>query len=127
MKNRIKLLVLLACAAFSNLAIANETIFSVEEASASFDFKEVDKKPQPIRQDQPEVTPDLRNEKGRVYVAFIVSEEGRVTGLRCVQSTSDKLTPVVLRAVEQWRFHPGMHQGAKVAVRVLIPIRVDFS
>ena len=116
--------ILMTGLAFSALG---NTVFSDEEIAVSYSLKEVAKKPEPIQQTQPAVTPRLRGETGRVYVAFIVDESGSVANLRCVKTTSNKLTATVLEAVEQWTFKPATHDGGPVKVRVLLPIRVDFS
>ncbi len=101
--------------------------FSEEQLSNSFSLGEVDKKPDPISQPQPAITDELRNQKGKVYVAFIVNEKGKVEQLRCIKSDSPKLRTAVLDAVEKWKFKPAEKGDNKVAVRVVLPIRVDFS
>jgi len=102
-------------------------VFTSDEIAVSYDIKEIDEKPVPVKQQEPKVTAELKNQKGRVYVAFIVNEEGKVDSLRCIKTTSELLKPVVLNAVEKWEFKPGKVSGDKVAVRVILPIRVDFS
>jgi len=102
-------------------------IFTEDEIASSYDIKDIEEKPVPVKQEEPTVTPELKNQQGRVYVAFIVSNKGEVNGLRCIKTTSEELKPVVLKAVENWKFKPGKMAGEAVAVRVVLPIRVDFT
>ncbi len=120
------LLTMVAIFGIASLTNAAE-VFTPEEIAESFDMKEIDVKPVPVRQTEPKVTAALKNQKGRVYVAFIVDQQGEVNGLRCIKTTSEALMPVVLNAVEKWKFKPGKMGGDKVAVRIVLPIRVDFS
>lgn len=121
--------VLLLLASFTLLAstAAASEVFSPEEIAATVDIRVVENKPEPIEQEQPLVTPELRNQSGRVYVAFIVCEQGKVSGLRCIKSTNKSLDASVLDAVARWKFNPATKDGNTVAVRVVLPIRVDFS
>lgn len=120
------LLLLASLSLLASIAAASE-VFSPEEIAATVDFREVENKPEPIEQEQPVVTPDLRNQSGRVYVAFIVCEQGKVSALRCIKSTNNTLNTAVLDAVSRWKFNPAKNNGSIVAVRVVLPIRVDFS
>lgn len=126
MKSIHHLLLLLAIPVMASVATASE-IFTAEEIAATVDIREIEAKPQPIDQQQPLVTPELRNQTGRVYVAFLVSETGEVTGLRCVKSTNNRLNSAVMDAVARWKFEPAKVDGTPVAVRVVLPIRVDFT
>jgi len=120
------LLLFSALLGLANATVADE-IFTPEELASTYDIKDIDEKPVPVKQEEPVVTPALKNQKGRVYVAFIVSDSGEVANLRCVKTTSEDLTPVVLKAVENWKFKPGKVGEDRVAVRIVLPIRVDFS
>ena len=126
MKSIHHLLLLLAIPVMASVATASE-IFTAEEIAATVDIREIEAKPQPIDQQQPLVTPELRNQTGRVYVAFLVSETGEVTGLRCVKSTNNRLNSAVMDAVARWKFEPAKVDGTPVPVRVVLPIRVDFT
>ena len=44
--------------------------------------------------------------KGRVVVRFIVAEDGYLSRIQIVESTSTKLTGPAMAAVMQWRFEP---------------------
>jgi TonB family protein len=44
--------------------------------------------------------------KGRVVVRFIVAEDGYLSRIQIVESTSSKLTGPAMAAVMQWRFEP---------------------
>lgn len=115
---------LLAIASVFAVAQLHAT-FSDEEMASSYSIKDVDKPPAPIKQDAPVLPKDLTNASGMVHVAFIIGEDGKVTGVRVVRSTSDELVPVVLQAVEKWMFEAAVKEGKPVAIRAVVPVRVN--
>lgn len=110
-----------------HINVFGNEIFTTEEVSSTFDMKQIQEKPVPVSQKEPTVTNELRNQQGRVYVAFIIREDGSVCSARCFQSTNRTLDNVVLQAVKEWKFKPAKVDGNAVAVRVVVPIRVDFT
>ena len=62
--------------------------------------------------------------QGRVYVQFVVDEEGQVREARVVRGLGLGCSAEALRAVKQARFRPGKVGGVPVKVRYTLPI--DF-
>lgn len=120
-----QLFVLIITALISTTSMFASEIFTVEEIANSYGIKDLEVKPAPVKQDVPVLAGDLRNESGKVYVAFIVDINGNVEGVRCVKSTSAKLTPSVIKAVQKWKFTAGVYKGKAVAVRVVVPVRIN--
>lgn len=60
--------------------------------------------------------------QGRVFVVFVVDEQGRVTDPVVTRSPSPLLSEAALAAVRGVRFVPGQHRGRPVRVRFALPI-----
>jgi protein TonB len=59
-----------------------------------------------------------------VLLEVLVTEEGRVGGLRVAESSGHAaLDKAALEAVEDWRFRPGRRGDRAAAMRVLVPVR----
>ena len=59
-----------------------------------------------------------------VQVEFVVDTTGHATGVN-IKSASDRaFAEAVVDAVKQWRFTPALHNGAPVATKVILPVRV---
>jgi TonB family protein len=114
-------LALVAIAALFNVAVADN--FTDEEIATTLSAKEVEVMPVPVEQDQPNVPPSLRGEAGRVYVAFIVDQGGKVVAPRVLKTENDKLNEVAVACVSKWSFKAAKKDGAEVAMRVIVPIR----
>lgn len=62
-------------------------------------------------------------QQGRVFVEFVVSEDGDVRDVRVMRSSGhDLLDREAARLVEQTEFQPGRIDGRGVAVRMVLPI-----
>jgi periplasmic protein TonB len=66
-----------------------------------------------------------------VKVEFVVDTTGNTTAVSVVStsginaSSSDRdFAEVVVDAVKQWKFTPAQHNGAPVAMKVILPVRV---
>ena len=59
--------------------------------------------------------------EGRVFVRFIVDEEGEVTDPEVAKGVHDALDAEALRVVETLRFEPGQQEGEPVKVRMTMP------
>jgi protein TonB len=59
---------------------------------------------------------------GRVFVQFVVDEQGGVINEKIVRGVSPGLDAEALRVVRQARFEPGTHGGEPVKVRYTLPI-----
>ena len=62
--------------------------------------------------------------EGKVFVQFVVDEEGAVQDARCVRTPSESLCDASIAAVKAATFEPGRQRGQAVKVRFVLP--VDF-
>jgi TonB family protein len=62
-----------------------------------------------------------------VQVEFVVDTTGHTSGIN-IKSASDRdFAEAVVDAVKQWRFTPAQHNGAPIAMKVILPVRVVES
>ncbi|MBD3285929.1 TonB family protein [candidate division WOR-3 bacterium] len=88
------------------------------------DFFKVEKKPEPIKQFEPEYPRDARESKasGTVFVNALVGPNGRVLDVKLAQSSGyPSLDNAALKAARNWVFSPGEQRGQPVKVWVNIP------
>lgn len=64
---------------------------------------------------------------GEVQVQFVVDVQGRAKDVEAVQSTHPLFAQRAVEAVQQWRFHPGVHHGRPVNTRMRVPIKFDLK
>jgi TonB family protein len=60
--------------------------------------------------------------EGRVFVQFVVDEEGNVRDAQVVRGAGSGLDEAALEAVKEARFKPGMQRGRAVQVRMSLPV-----
>ncbi|MEX0890020.1 MAG: energy transducer TonB [Balneolaceae bacterium] len=60
--------------------------------------------------------------EGRVYVQFIVNEQGEVENPRVIRGIGGGCDEEAIRAVSQAQFRPGMQRGRPVRVQYSLPI-----
>ena len=60
--------------------------------------------------------------EGRVYVQFIVNEQGQVEDPRVIRGIGGGADEEALRAVRQAEFRPGMQRGRPVRVQYSLPV-----
>jgi protein TonB len=60
--------------------------------------------------------------EGRVFVQFVVNEEGQVTQPKVTRGVHKLLNEEALRAVQQLDCKPGMQRGNPVKVRMSLPV-----
>jgi len=60
--------------------------------------------------------------EGRVFIQFVVDENGRVIDPVVVRSPSDLLSEAALKAVRESTFTPGQQRGRPVKVRYSLPV-----
>jgi protein TonB len=60
--------------------------------------------------------------EGRVFVQFVVNEEGNVTQPKVTRGVHKLLNEEALRAVQQLNCEPGMQRGNPVKVRMSLPV-----
>ena len=78
--------------------------------------------PVPVAVVTPRVAPEFAGRT--VEVLFTVNEKGQPTELAVSPSVEGDLASAVLAAVEQWKFQPAQRDGAPVATKVVLPVRV---
>jgi protein TonB len=59
-----------------------------------------------------------------VQVEFVVDTTGHATGISIKSSSDRAFAEAVVDAVKQWRFTPAQRNGAPVATKVVLPVRV---
>lgn len=91
----------------------------------TFDASELDNRPEPVAQPAPAYPRELSKAKidGRVVIAFVVTEEGRVEDARVENSTRPEFEAPALEAIRKWRFKPGQKEGQPVRTYVKQPLR----
>ena len=57
-------------------------------------------------------------------VEFVVDQSGKPENLSVKSAADSTLTAAVLDAVKQWKFKPAERDGAPVATKVVLPVRV---
>jgi len=95
-----------------------------------FEFDDIDSMPQPLAQLRPHYPAHarMRQIEGNVRVVFVVNTNGRTENIRILDSTPDDIFDrASKRAVERWRFSPGMVDGKSVAVRVRQNIKFELE
>jgi TonB family protein len=60
--------------------------------------------------------------EGRVYVQFVITEEGDVDDARVIRGIGGGADEEALRVVEQAKFTPGMQRGRPVRVQYSLPV-----
>lgn len=59
---------------------------------------------------------------GDAIIAFEVDTEGNATHVQIAKATSEEFGAIAKKAVEQWKFSPGLLNGKPVAVRMMFPL-----
>jgi len=95
----------------------------------AFDVGDLDRRAEPVSQVSPTYPPELRKAKieGRVTLAFVVTEDGRVEDPRVENSTRPEFEKPALDAVRRWRFRPGEKDGKPVRAFCSLPMRFHFT
>ena len=83
--------------------------------------------PQPITRPIPRYTDAARQAgtQGEVWLTCIVETDGRVTNIRIQRGLDPGLDEEAVKALEQWRFSPGMKDGRPV--RVQVTVQMSFN
>ncbi len=101
-----------------------------DPAPAIFAVNQLDRAPRPTLQLAP-VYPyraKARNIEGFVELAFVLSTEGKVTEVRVVDAEPGELfVQAARRAVQRWRFEPGIRDGQPVPVQVQVKLRFELK
>lgn len=109
--------------AFAGNLHAIDELFTSEEVANSFTLPEVDQPPQPVKQEQPDLSRSLATLRGLARVGFLVDEAGDVVAPRIQESSDPRFEEPTLKAIAEWKFKPAMKGGKAVPVRVIVPFR----
>ncbi len=108
-----------------DFAVNLKTIISADNSNvdALFSVADLDQEPRVIYQPSPSLTKEARRKTpGKVYVVFIVDQQGRVQDPIIQQSSDTVFEKAALNAVKQWKFEPGKRNGQAVRFRMRVPI-----
>jgi protein TonB len=102
---------------------------AADDLERIFEMTEIDRVPQAIYQVAPQYPFQLSRAgiEGRVQLIFIVDRDGRVVNPRVLSSTRSEFERPALDAIRQWRFEPGVKNGVRVQVRMLLPLSFTLS
>ena len=118
MKNNNKLALLLSLGALLPFAASAKTL----EQSYLESCRKGSDIPVPIAVVSPKV--DGYDIGQSVQVEFVVDTTGHATGINIKSASDSAFAEAVVDAVKQWRFTPALHNGAPVATKVILPVRV---
>jgi periplasmic protein TonB len=59
-----------------------------------------------------------------VKVEFVVDATGHTQDISVISTSDRSLADAVVEAVKQWQFTPAQRNGAPVAMKVILPVRV---
>jgi len=79
--------------------------------------------PEPVRV----VAPAIKDAPvgAQAKIAFVVDIAGVPQAISVASATHEGLAAAAVEAVKQWRFTPVVRDGATVATKVLLPVRVE--
>lgn len=87
-------------------------------------LSELDERPTPIGQADPELNTAQRAEGGKAVISFVVGRDGIPTDLKIDSATNPGFGKACLLAASKWRFKPGTIRGKPAKSRVSIPFSV---
>ncbi len=104
---------------------------AASEDSAIFSMADLDQRPRVTSQPGPTINAQIRRAtRGgsvRVYIIFIVNQQGRVENPRIQGAANPLFDEAALRAVKRWKFEPGRRAGKPVRFRMRVPITFPKS
>lgn len=81
--------------------------------------------PVPVAVVSPSVSSDYAGTS--VELKFTVDTKGTPTDLAVLSSPDAEVAKVIAKAVSQWRFKPALKNGAPVATKVVLPVRITSA
>jgi len=100
---------------------------NLEEDFQIFDLKDLDKKPRPLFQVEPNYPYSLQQAQieGWCMVEFVIDDNGNVRRARAYKSSHREFEQPAIDSIMRSRFEPGRKDGKNVATRVRQ--RIDFK
>lgn len=94
-----------------------------------FEVADLDEAPEPIVRIAPAYPAGLKRKglQGRVWILFIISENGIPSRARVVESPHPEFSSSALKAIQQWKFKPGKKNGKSVKTRVKMPLAFSLK
>jgi TonB family protein len=91
---------------------------------AELPYKAVIYAPQPVHEVDPKYIATAVEERveGTVRLAFVIGQNGRVTGVELVKGVDDRLDQSAIDALRKWQFTPAVREGKPVDVDALVEI-----
>jgi protein TonB len=98
---------------------------AIDYVETIFEINEVDRVPQPTYRVAPAYPYKLKQSGigGTVSLYFVCDPRGRTKDIRVESSTNIQFEEQAIRALRNWKFEPGIKDGKKVNVQMLIPFR----
>jgi TonB family protein len=87
-------------------------------------LSELDERPSPIGQADPDLSSTQRSEGGTAIISFVVGRDGIPTDLKIEQASSSQFGKACIVAAAKWRFRPGVVHGKPVRSKVSIPFKI---
>jgi TonB family protein len=85
---------------------------------------ELDERPSPISQAEPDLNTSQRAEGGSAMISFVVGKDGVPTDLKIEQQSSPSFGKACLAAAAKWRFKPGVIHGRPARSKVSLPFKI---
>lgn len=94
-----------------------------------FEVHDLDEPPEPIIRIAPSYPAALKRKgmQGRVWLLFIISEDGIPGKARVVESPDPQFSDAALKAIVKWKFKPGKKDGKAVRTRVRLPLAFSLN
>ena len=92
-----------------------------------FRRSEVDQSPVAVYQKVPSLPPGILFgvEDPRVTLMFVVKPDGTVDLVKLLRSADEDLDRVLIETIKEWKFHPAVRNGRKVACWVQQPFYIS--
>ena len=87
-------------------------------------LSELDERPSPIAQADPELSTLQKAEGGSALISFVVGRDGIPVDLKVEQASSAAFGKICMTAAAKWRFKPGVVHGKPAKSRVSIPFKI---
>lgn len=88
-------------------------------------LSELDERPVPIQQVEPDLSAGVRAEGGNATIEFVVGKDGTPGELRVVNASNPSFGRACLAAAAKWKFRPGYVRGKAVRTRMILPFRMS--
>ena len=106
-----------------DFAVKLNTVVSGDQNSdALFSIADLDQTPRVIYQTGPVGKDWKKKAPGKVYVLFIVNQQGRVEDPIILTSSDPALEKPAIDTVKTWKFEPGKHSGKAVRFRMRVAV-----